>query len=795
MKRIKINIITIIAVLSGYFIQAQPIQMTIPDDVATVGDIITIPVNVDNSLTGFDVLSYQFRIYFNSTRLSLNSIEVAGTMSASWGIPVYNNSEPNYVNIANAGTTALTGTGTLFNMIFTCVGAGATWINFDGDEVNNYFNEGYPPMLYDDGYVTVSALPTININPDDGLLSVGEQLQFSVSGGTPPYTYDVTDPAVASIDASGLLTALSQGFTKVTAEDDNGITDETTGFIEVRALKLILPDTSEWQGASIEIPVYTSSIDGLGILSGDLDFSFNANILTPTGINKTGTLLESYSNIQYNNTVAGEFSVSFAGTTPLTGSGVLFYIQFDISAVNSGNTWIYFEDAMFNESIPAKTDDGLFTMITFGTISINPNTYTIVAGETKQFVASGGVPPYNWSTTDPTVASIDGAGILTALKSGVIQINVTDNVGASGTSGNIEVYDTYVSLPHVNGSLGTQYDMPVLISTVPAGQDVFSVQGTISFETPELLALDIITTGTMTDGWVFAKNISGNTISFAGAGVVSFNSPGAMFKVRFQLTGDLTNGENAYVNIDNIMLNEGLPLPLTVNGSITGTGGIILSLDALLEGPFSGTNMRTDLNPWLMPLNQPYNVVPWSYFGTESVGAVPNGDVVDWILVELRDAPGGPATATPATRVARQAGFVLRDGSIVATDGISNMIFGVSITNNLFVAIWHRNHLGIMSAVPLTFGGGLYSYDFTTAASQAYLSGQQNLGGGYFGMYAGDADGNGEVHQDDIDIRWSSEAGSSGYFGGDMDMNSQVDNLDKNEVWLSNLLLTDQVPD
>ncbi len=299
----------------------------------------------------------------------------------------------------------------------------------------------------------------------------------------------------------------------------------------------------------------------------------------------------------------------------------------------------------------------------------------------------------------------------------------------------------------------------------------------------------------MTNGWTFAKNISGNTITFAGAGTVSFSSPGVMFKVRFQLTPDLTNGENAWVNIDDITLNEGIPLPLTVNGSITGTAGVILSLDAFLEGPFIGPNMITDLNPSHIPLNQPYNTPPWSYAGTESIGAPPNGDVVDWILVELRETTGGAATATPATRIARQAGFILRDGSIVSTDGISNLNFTVTVTNNLYVIIWHRNHLGIMSAVPLVLSGGIYSYDFTTAAGQAYLNGQTILGGGNYGMYAGDADGNGEVHQDDIDIRWTSEAGSSGYYGGDMNLDSQVNNQDKNDVWLPNNTISDQVPD
>ncbi len=58
-----------------------------------------------------------------------------------------------------------------------------------------------------------------------------------------------------------------------------------------------------------------------------------------------------------------------------------------------------------------------------------------------------------------------------------------------------------------------------------------------------------------------------------------------------------------------------------------------------MEGPFNGTDMNTDLTDLTyVPLNQPYNTSPWNYTGTESVGSIPNSDVVDWILIELRDA-------------------------------------------------------------------------------------------------------------------------------------------------------------
>ncbi len=84
-----------------------------------------------------------------------------------------------------------------------------------------------------------------------------------------------------------------------------------------------------------------------------------------------------------------------------------------------------------------------------------------------------------------------------------------------------------------------------------------------------------------------------------------------------------------------------------------------------------------------LPGNQPYDALPWNYTGTESVVTIPNPDIVDWILVELRDAPDA-VSAIPSTMIAQQAAFLAKDGSIVGLDGLSNLQFNNSINQNLF---------------------------------------------------------------------------------------------------------------
>ncbi len=229
---------------------------------------------------------------------------------------------------------------------------------------------------------------------------------------------------------------------------------------------------------------------------------------------------------------------------------------------------------------------------------------------------------------------------------------------------------------------------------------------------------------------------------------------------------------------------------------IVGSSIYELDLKVFLEGPFNGTDMNTDINSSdLIHLSQPYNSLPWNYAGTESVVSIPNPDVVDWLLVELRDAPNALA-ATEATNIAQQAAFVLNDGSVVDIDGLSNLEFDVSIVDQLFVVIWHRNHLGIMSAISLTETEGIYTYDFSSSSDQSYeAESQKDIGSGLFGMFAGDANADGVINDNDGIEFWYLETGQAGYLGSDVNMNGQSNNQDKNDLWYVNYSKTSKVPE
>lgn len=197
----------------------------------------------------------------------------------------------------------------------------------------------------------------------------------------------------------------------------------------------------------------------------------------------------------------------------------------------------------------------------------------------------------------------------------------------------------------------------------------------------------------------------------------------------------------------------------------------------------------------LIPLAQPYFVSPWNYAGTEQVVSFPNTNIVDWIFLELRDAPSA-ASADETTIISQQAGFILHDGSVVAIDGFSDMQFNATISQNLFVVVYHRNHLGIMSSNPLPQTDGNYSYNFTTDAYQAWGSSdpQKEIATGIFGMYGGDLNSNGIIGSSDR-TAWEDVTGTAGYITTDANFDGQVNNPDKNDFTIQNIDEQSYIPE
>ena len=205
-----------------------------------------------------------------------------------------------------------------------------------------------------------------------------------------------------------------------------------------------------------------------------------------------------------------------------------------------------------------------------------------------------------------------------------------------------------------------------------------------------------------------------------------------------------------------------------------------------LDAVFNTNNgsMNTTLKSGgFIPLSQPYNVEPWNYSGTENVPSIP-ADIVDWVLIELRQAPT-PEEATPGTVLSDwpKACFLKSDGTIVTLDGSSLPDIGNPVIipgNNLYLVIRHRNHIAIMSSTVMTISGANYVYDFTGEISKAYggSAGYKQIVPGICAMAGGDMDKDGSISTLDFTL-WATDFGKTKcYLTTDVDEDGQVSVLD-----------------
>ncbi|MCB9170746.1 MAG: choice-of-anchor B family protein [Flavobacteriales bacterium] len=168
-----------------------------------------------------------------------------------------------------------------------------------------------------------------------------------------------------------------------------------------------------------------------------------------------------------------------------------------------------------------------------------------------------------------------------------------------------------------------------------------------------------------------------------------------------------------------------------------------LELRVLLDGAFDqGTGlMRDDLrSAAVLPLTEPYSALGYAFVGDGGGEVMANGvmnvtgndAVVDWVLVELRD-----ADAPTIVRNSRAA-LLQRDGDVVDLDGSSPVRFHGPV-GNYHIAVRHRNHLGIMTADALEVSVAMRQYDLTDGSVALHGTDPQKELNGTGLMWAGDA--------------------------------------------------------
>lgn len=164
-----------------------------------------------------------------------------------------------------------------------------------------------------------------------------------------------------------------------------------------------------------------------------------------------------------------------------------------------------------------------------------------------------------------------------------------------------------------------------------------------------------------------------------------------------------------------------------------------VGLQGPLLNPATTGLMNDDLRDQnLLPNTSPYAdgvAVDGSPFTTTG-----NDAIVDWVWVELRDANDNTQV------VSAQSALLQRDGDVVYVDGVGDLKFVVDSSADYYVVIKHRNHLGVMSADPITLSQTTTTVDFTDSSFSTYGNhAQVVLASGSMALWAGDAKGDRQV--------------------------------------------------
>ncbi|MBS1944512.1 MAG: CRTAC1 family protein [Bacteroidetes bacterium] len=175
----------------------------------------------------------------------------------------------------------------------------------------------------------------------------------------------------------------------------------------------------------------------------------------------------------------------------------------------------------------------------------------------------------------------------------------------------------------------------------------------------------------------------------------------------------------------------------------------MVAAKVFLDGPFveAAGLMKDDLRTLsLIPASDPYPALGFTPVGGAVAQKLVPGAlaktgpdaIVDWVWLELRSA------ADPAVVVAARAALLQRDGDVADLDGKSAVNMPVP-AGNYYLAIRHRNHLGVMTAAALNLTGAPTGVDLRSPTTNTWGSNARKTVGTVRTMWSGETNKDGKV--------------------------------------------------
>ncbi len=285
---------------------------------------------------------------------SINSEGVSGTFTADLHVSHVRQSFDlnsnavgmTFYNPFNTGGIQITGSGGEKGVDNTILDLpGTNWFMFTGDQ-GTYTFIFKAPELGDSRtlYFWESQSSTAGDGTDDtgDLKSYGDAgLQFDGEDIEGRISFTSNAYFLGANKEYGVCETLASNF-------DNPIQTSTSSseYVQYVDIALSIPDTSARELSTVQIPISVADVTGLDVTAVTFDLAYDNTIIDLLNVITAGTISAGWSAPAVTETSTGA-TLSFNGTTPLTGSGYLAWLEFNVIGDYNQTTNINFENIVF----------------------------------------------------------------------------------------------------------------------------------------------------------------------------------------------------------------------------------------------------------------------------------------------------------------------------------------------------------------------------------------------------------------------------------------------------------------
>ncbi|MDO8592994.1 MAG: Ig-like domain-containing protein, partial [bacterium] len=412
----------------------------------------------------------------NSQQLTASPIDNTGAAFTGAATTVWSSSDNTIATVSNTGlvTGAAVGTATITASV---TGAGATVTSASTITVT-----------------PVPVLTTINLTPASATLAAGGATQALTAAGldqfgaaiaTGPITWASSNPLVASVSPAGVLTPLSAGATSITATNGAVVGTAAINVIQLTSVAVTpSPGTAVIGSAGLQMAAAPKDQTGAAFTGAAVTWASDNLAVATIGAN-TGIVAAVATGTANITATAASGAVSVTGTSVVT----------------------------------VVTEPQVLTSVSLApaTVTLNSGTSQLTATALDQF--GGGMAPQpaiTFTSSNPAVATIDAAGLVTAVSAGSTTITAASGALSSTSAITVPAVLTAISVTPSPASAATGSTKQLAALAKDQFGTAIATQPAITWssDTPSIAAVDA-------NGLVTASTTAGTATITAASGLVS----------------------------------------------------------------------------------------------------------------------------------------------------------------------------------------------------------------------------------------------------------------------------------